>query len=91
MPRIGYDLRPVVPMILYLITYAVMDQALAHAGLVSVLGDFTMTAGLNFGLLLLHGFWYAPVVLLATVADGLWCHPLPYSVPLTSGLRGSRC
>lgn len=82
LPRISHDLRPVVPVVLYLITYAAIDLVVDKSGLLPILGDYSMTAGLNFGLLLLHSIWYAPVVFLATVTDGLWLHPLPYPVPL---------
>jgi PAS domain S-box-containing protein len=81
LPRFNYDLRPIVPAVFYLIAYAAIDLSVDRSGLLPILGDFSMTAGLNFGLLLLHSGWSAPVVFLATLADGLWCHPLPYPVP----------
>jgi len=82
LPRIRYNLRPVVPVVLYVIAYAAIDLAIDMSGLLPILGDYSMTAGLNFGVLLLYGIWYAPVVFLATVADGLWFHTLPYPIPL---------
>ena len=82
LPHIRPDLRPVVPLALYVIAYAVIDLVVEKSGLLSILGDHSITAGLNLGLLLSHSLWYAPVVLLATIADGLWFHPLAYPVPL---------
>jgi PAS domain S-box-containing protein len=82
LPRVGHDLRPFFPSLLYLIAYLAADWSMERLGLMAVLGDYTIVAGLNFGLILLYGLWHSPVVVLATVADGLWCHPLPYSVPV---------
>lgn len=78
LPAVKYDLRPLVPSVLYLIGYLAVTMAVDAAGLRHLLGIHTMTAGLNLSLLLVNGLWYAPVIVLATVADGLWLHRLPY-------------
>src|SRR5512135_2929077 len=81
MPRLGYDMRPIVPAILYLCSYAALAWAAETFGLSGVVGKFGLTAGLNLGLLLTYGLKYAPVVLVATICDSLWVHVLQFSVP----------
>ena len=81
MPRIGYGLRPIVPAMLYLFTYATLAWIGQSLGLSSVIGKFGLTAGLSLGFLLSYGIWYAPVVLFAVVADSMWVHVLPLQIP----------
>ena len=83
LPRVKYDLRPLVPVALYMFAYMVLDWSVKVSGLQTAFGDFSMTAGLNLALLLIHGLWYAPVVIAATLADGLWLHRLPYPLMLS--------
>jgi PAS domain S-box-containing protein len=82
MPRFGYDLRPIVPAVLYLCIYAALAWTAQTLELSGIVGKFGLTAGLNLGLLLSYGIWYAPVVLVAILADSLWVHVLPLPVPL---------
>ncbi|MBP1624628.1 MAG: hypothetical protein H6Q07_2648 [Acidobacteria bacterium] len=82
LPRMRHDLRLFVPGVLYLIVYGLVDWGVKASGLQAILGDFSVTAGLNLALLLTNGVWYSPVVVLATVADGLWHHPLAYPLPI---------
>jgi len=82
LPRLKHDLRVLVPGVLYLIFYVLVDWGVKASGLQAILGDFSMTAGLNLALLLTNGLWYSPVVILTIVADGLWHHPLAYPVPI---------
>ncbi len=81
-PRFGYDLRPIVPTILYFLIYAALAWSVKAFGLSEVLGNFGLTAGLNLGLLLVYNLWYAPVVVVAIGVDCLWLHPLPFTFPL---------
>ena len=84
MPRLGYDLRPIVPAILYLFAYAILAWITQAYGLSGLVGKFGLAAGLNLGLLLSYGLWYAPVVFAATFADSLWVHVLPLPMPWTA-------
>jgi PAS domain S-box-containing protein len=84
-PRFGYALRPIVPALLYLAAYAGLEWSLGASGLSGALGHFQLTAGLNLGLLLVYGLWYAPVIALTIAASSLWIHPLPFSTPLALG------
>jgi PAS domain S-box-containing protein len=81
--RFHYNLRPVVPALLYLVVYAGFEWGTRVSGLSRTLNDFSLTAGLNLGLLLVYGIWYAPMVVLATVMDGLWMHPLQFEVTVS--------
>ena len=80
-PNFGYNLRPIVPAVLYLCTYVSLTWGARASGLAGVLGDLGLTAGLNLGLLLAYNLWYAPVVIIAVAADCLWFHPIPFSLP----------
>lgn len=82
-PRFGYSLRPLVPCVFYLAAYIALEWGVRTAGLYGLFSDFSLTAGLNLGLLLAYGLWYSPVVVLAIAADGLWLHPLKFPVPVT--------
>jgi PAS domain S-box-containing protein len=78
-PQFRYDLRPIVPAILYLCAYAGLAWMEQSFGLSAFTGKFGLTAGLNLGLLLSYGLWYSPVILAATICDALWIHNLPAS------------
>lgn len=81
--RLQYSLRPIVPAFLYLVVYAAAECSIRASGLLAFESDFSLTAGLNLGLLLTYGFWYTPVVVLAVMIHGLWLHPLPYSMGIS--------
>jgi PAS domain S-box-containing protein len=81
-PRFGYNLRPIIPALLYLAVYLALEWSVRACGSSLTLGSFSLTTGLNLGLLLAYGLWYAPVVAVAVATDGLWLHPLPFSVPV---------
>jgi len=81
--RFHYNLRPVIPALLYLAVYAGIEWSIRASGLSGTLNDFSLTAGLNLGLLLVYGIWYAPIVVLATVIDGLWVKPLQFEMTVS--------
>ncbi len=81
-PRFGRDLRPIIPVVLYLSSYAILSWLVKVFNLSNAIGDFSLTAGLSLGLLLAYGLWYTPLVVVAIAADCLWFHPPPYSAPM---------
>ncbi len=83
-PRLGHNLRPLIPTALYLAAYLALEGGIRAVGLSGIFGAFSLTTGLNLGLLLAYGLWYAPVVAAAVAADGLWLHPLPFSMPVAA-------
>ena len=83
-PRFGYDLRPAIPALLYLFSYAVVTWLANHFGLANILGEFGLSAGLNLGLLLAYGLWYTPVVIAAIVAHCFWFYSFPFSIPFAA-------
>jgi PAS domain S-box-containing protein len=80
--RVPYSLRPIIPAFLYLTVYIAVAWGVRVTGVSGTLGDLSVTAGLNLGLILVYGIWYAPVVILATVIGGLWIAPLPFSMTM---------
>jgi hypothetical protein len=80
-PRSGY-LRPIIPTVLYLAAFVTLEWSVTAYGLSEALGRFSLTAGLNLGLMLAYGLWYAPVVVIAIAADGILLHPFPFSMPV---------
>ena len=81
--RLQYSLLPAIPALLYLAVYAAAECGIRVSGLNTIVSNFSLTTGLNLGLLLTYGIWYAPVVVLAVIVHGLWLYPLPYSVPIS--------
>lgn len=71
-PRFGYNVRLVVPALLYLGFYAALTGGARALGVAALAGEFGLQAGLNVGLLLFCGLWYAPVVAAATLAHSFW-------------------
>lgn len=83
-PRLGHNLRPLIPTALYLVAYLALEWGVRAVGLSATFGAFSLTAGLNLALLLAYGLYYAPVVAAAIAADGFWLHPLPLSLPVAA-------
>jgi hypothetical protein len=80
-PRSGY-FRPVIPTVLYLAAFLALEWSVSAFGFSESLGRFSLTTGLNLGLMMAYGLWYAPVVAVTIAADGIWLHPFPFSIPM---------
>jgi hypothetical protein len=78
-----FDMRPIVPGLLYLAVYALLVLGVKAAGLSFAVNDYGLTAGLNIGFLAAYGIWYAPWAFVATVGGGLYLNPLPFSVQVS--------
>ncbi len=77
-----YDVRPYAVVVIYLALFSVLSLGVRFLGGSSALNHVHLPAGLSIGLLLLYGLGYAPVVLLACLADSLWLHPVAGPFPL---------
>ncbi len=77
------NVREVATVLLYLACYALLDYGTQWSGLSGILSSFSLTSGLSLGLLLVYGLWYSPLIFIATVTDGLWIHPLSFSMEVT--------
>ena len=66
--RPSYYLRAVVIISLYLALYAALGLGARAAGIPAAFNEWHATAGLSFGLLLIYGLRYTPVVFVASFA-----------------------
>lgn len=76
LPKLNIDPLRAVPVILYLVAYFASGWVARIAGVQSTAGQFAIVSGLNLALLLGYGLWLSPAIILASVADGLWFHPI---------------
>ncbi len=79
-----YDLRSLIIAGLYFLLYLALDLGMKALGPPSAVGQWHLSAGLSFGLILMYGLRFAPVVLVVGLVDSLWLFPPAGAVSLAA-------